>query len=213
MKVTVIGAAGTVGSSVVDEALSRGQDVTAVVRRADGSVDLPGAVKVRVADAGKVEDVVALGAGQDVVISAIRSATSDVEEMRATTSSLMDGLAGTGVRLLIVGGAASLAVPGTDGRRVLDDPRFLSPDARRIGEASLAQYNACLSEQRVDWVYVCPPADLVSGRRTGSYRLGHDELLLDQQGRSRLSIADLAVVLLDEALSPRHHRTRITAAY
>ncbi|MFT5357742.1 MAG: hypothetical protein ACI9KE_004979 [Polyangiales bacterium] len=45
------------------------------------------------------------------------------------------------------------------------------------------------------------------------YRLGTDELLLDSEGTSRISMVDLAVALLDEAERPKHHRMRFTAAY
>ena len=125
----------------------------------------------------------------------------------------MQGLAVTGVRPIIVGGAASLVVPGTGGRTVLDDPRFLAPAARHVGEVSLEQYRAYQAEQAVDWAYLSPPALLFAGTRTGRYRLGTDELLLDENGDSRLSMEDLAVVLLDEAERPRHHQVRFTAAY
>jgi putative NADH-flavin reductase len=43
--------------------------------------------------------------------------------------------------------------------------------------------------------------------------LGGDEMVVDSQGTSTLSIEDLAVVVLDEAETPRHHQTRFTAAY
>jgi putative NADH-flavin reductase len=126
---------------------------------------------------------------------------------------LVRGLAVTGSRLLIVGGAASLVVPGTPGTTVMDDPRYLSPAARHIGETSFEQYRACLGEERVDWAYVSPPADLFAGTGTGAYRLGTDELLVDVDGKSRISIDDLASVVLNEAERPRHHRIRFTAAY
>jgi len=213
VRITVFGAAGKVGRRVVSESLLRGHEVTAVVRDPSRLDELPAGVNVLAGDAENVDDVVAFSYGQDVVINATRSATSDEGQVVRTTTTLMDGLSRTGVRLLIVGGAASLTVPGTDGRAVIDDPRFLSPSARRIGQASLAQYRVCLAETRVDWAYLSPPASLVTGERTGHYRLGSDELLLDCDSNSRISVEDLAVVLLDEAETPRHHQTRFTAAY
>jgi len=65
----------------------------------------------------------------------------------------------------------------------------------------------------VDWTYLSPPALLEPGERTGAYRLGGDELLTDARGRSAISMADLAVALLDEAERPRHRRARFTVAY
>lgn len=69
MKITVLGAA---GSRVVAEALSRGHEVTAVERNSAHSNGFPTGVKILTDDAGNVEDVAKISAGQDVVVSAIR---------------------------------------------------------------------------------------------------------------------------------------------
>ncbi len=213
MKITVLGAAGSAGSRVVAEALSRGHEVTAVVRNSTGFNNLPTGVKVLTGDAGNVEDVAKISAGQDVVISAIRPVPGNKSETVATTNALMDGLAQTGVRLLVVGGAATLTVPGAGGKTVIEDSNFLPVSARHIGKASADQLEACLPETRVDWVYLSPAAQFAPGERTGNYRLGTDELLLDAEGNSTISMEDLAVVLVDEAERPKHHRTRFTVAY
>ncbi len=213
MKITVLGAAGNVGSRVVAEALSRGHEVTAVVRNLAKANGLSVAVNIRAGDAGSVEDVANVSVGQDIVISAIKPAPGNRSETVATTNALMDGLAQTGVRLLVVGGAATLTIPGTGGKTVIEDPNFLPVSARQVGKASADQLEACRSESRVDWAYLSPPAHLAPGERTGNYRLGADELLLDSEGNSTISMEDLAVVLLDEAEQPRYHRTRFTAAY
>ena len=211
MNFTIFEATGKVGSRVIAEAVARGHAVTAVGRKTDRPDSLPNAVDFRTGDIGNIDDVISLSGGQDVVINATRPA--DPKDAKLTTREFMNGLAETQVRTLIVGGAATLAVPGTDGKTVLDDPRYLSPAFRHVGEASLAQYRVCIDEHRVDWTYLSPPASLFAGSRTGHYRLGTDELLLDADGNSRLSMEDLAVVLLDEAERPRHQHMRFTAAY
>jgi putative NADH-flavin reductase len=213
MKIVVLGAAGNVGSRVVIEALSRGHEVTAVVRNLSRSKGLPTTAKVRTGDVGNVDDVANVSVGQDVVISAIKPTPNNKSETVATTNALMDGLAQTGVRLLVVGGAATLAVPGTGGKTVIEDSNFLPVAARHVGKASADQLEACRLESRVDWAYLSPPAQLAPGERTGKYRLGSDELLLDDKGNSSISMEDLAVALVDEAERPKHHRIRFTAAY
>ena len=75
------------------------------------------------------------------------------------------------------------------------------------------QFEACRAEARVDWAYLSPPAQMAPGERTGNYRVGTNELLLDAEGNSTISTEDLAVVLLDEAEQPKHHRAGFTAAY
>lgn len=197
---------------MVAEALSRGHEVTAVVRDPARFAELPAAARPRAADARNVEDVARLAAGQDVVISATRPAAGREHELVTTTKALLSGLAGTGVRLLVVGGAATLTVPGTGGLTVVEDPAF--PAAwRDIALACADQLAACRAETRADWAYLSPPALLEPGERTGEYRSGTDELLVDAQGESRISMEDLAVALLDEAERPRRHRTRFTVGY
>jgi len=213
MKITIIGAAGKAGSRLVSEALSRGHEVTAVVRNPTASNNLPTGIKVLTHDAGNDQDVARISAGQDVVISAIRPLPGKKSESISTTQSLMEGLAQTGVRLLIVGGAATLTVPGSGGKTVLEDANFLPVSARPIGQASAEQLETCFAETRVDWAYLSPAAQFAPGTRTGNYRLGRDELLLDGKGNSTLSMEDAAVVLIDEAERPKHHRVRFTAAY
>ncbi len=211
MQITVFGATGQVGSRVVVEALVRGHKVTAVARDPSRQSELPDVVELSRGDIADVDDVIALTDGRDMVVNATRSETR-VDAVHGTRE-FMRGLATTGVRSLIVGGAATLTVPGTSGRTVLDDARYLSPSFRHVGEVSRDQYRTCLAEKTVDWAYLSPPANLFPGTRTGNYRIGTDELLLDADGQSRISMEDLAVVILDEAECPRHHRTRFTAAY
>ncbi|MBA2318391.1 MAG: NAD(P)H-binding protein [Euzebyales bacterium] len=213
MRITVFGAAGNVGSRVVAEALSRGHEVTAVVRDPARFGELHAAADARAGDAGNVEDVAELSAGQDVVITATRPAAGSENELVATTKALLAGLALTGVRLLVVGGAATLTVPGAGGTTVIDDPNFVPAAARDIALACADQLETCRAEAGVDWAYLSPAALLEPGERTGKYRLGTDELLVDAEGNSTISMEDLAAALLDEAERPNHHRTRFTAAY
>lgn len=213
MKITILGASGNAGSRLVAEAQSRGHEVTAVVRNESAINNLPTGINIITGDAANVDDVVRVSTSQDVVISAIRPASGRESDMISTTQSLMDGLAQTGVRLLVVGGAATLTVPGTDGKTVLEDSNYLPIFARHIGKASAEQLEVCLAETRVDWAYLSPAADFAPGERTGNFRLGSDELLVDAEGVSKISMEDAAVVLINEAERPSHQRTRFTAAY
>ncbi|MCT7377814.1 NAD(P)-dependent oxidoreductase [Chelativorans salis] len=212
MRITVFGATGNVGRHVVAEALERGHDVTAVTRDPARSADLPAAATARSGNAANADHVATLSAGQDLVISATRPASGSEPELVATAEALLDGLARTGVRLLLVGGAGSLIVPDTGGCLV-DDPRYISAGFRDIALACCDQLEVCRVDTAVDWAYLSPPALLEPGDRTGRFRLGGDELLVDAAGRSGISVADLAVALLDEAERPRHRRARFTVAY
>jgi putative NADH-flavin reductase len=163
MKITILGATGNAGSRLVAEAQSHGHEVTAVVRNESVINDLPAGVKILTGDAANAADVSKVSAGQDLVISAIRPASGHESDMTSTTRSLMDGLAQSGMRLLVVGGAATLTVPGTDGKTVLEDSNYLPVFARHIGKASAEQFDVCLAETRVDWAYLSPAADFALG--------------------------------------------------
>ena len=213
MKITVLGAAGNVGRRVVAEAVARGHDVSAVVRDASKFADLPSGAVSKIGDATDAADVAKLTAGQDVVVNATRPPADDSAQVRASTKALMDGVAANDTRLIVVGGAATLTVPGSGGRTVMEDANYLPVSARHIGRASADQYEACRTEERVDWAYLSPPASLAPGLRTGQYRIGADELVVDSEGNSRISIEDLAVALVDEIEVPRHRQRRFTVAY
>ncbi|MEV0680750.1 NAD(P)H-binding protein [Actinosynnema sp. NPDC050436] len=202
MRITVFGAAGGVGSRVVAEASRRGHDVVAVSRKARAGF--------QVGDARVPADVTRLGTGQDVVISATRPVDGQERELAVAAKALLEGVRPTGARLLLVGGASSLVRP--DGVLVQDAPDFPA-SLRPIALACTAQLDAVREEVAVDWAYLSPPVVLEPGTRTGAYRLGRDDLVVDGDGNSSVSLEDLAVALLDEVERPRHHRVRFTVGY
>ncbi|WP_406230901.1 NAD(P)-dependent oxidoreductase [Nocardia sp. NBC_01009] len=211
MRITVFGAAGDVGSRVVAEALARGHEVVAVVRDPARAAAVPSGAELRTGDASNPADVEMLGAAADVMITATRPASGREHELPALTTVLLAGSARTGVRLLVVGGASTLTVPGTDGAMLHEIPDFPA-DLQPIAQACADQLAICRADADADWTYVSPPAELVPGQRTGAYRLGADELLAGAEGISTISMEDFAVALLDEAERPAHSRTRFTVA-
>ncbi|PSL58495.1 hypothetical protein B0I31_101714 [Saccharothrix carnea] len=197
MWITVFGAFGSVGRRVAEEARRRGHEVTAVSRRSGAGGE--------VGDARVVADVVRLSAGRDLVISATRPVDGREGELVEATRALLAGVARTGVRLLVVGGAATLVTP--QGHTVEEAPDF--PDGLKpIARACAEQLAVCRADRVADWTYLSPPAVLEPGGRTGVFRLGGDE-----QVGTTISIEDFAVALLDEAETPKHQRTRFTVGY
>jgi putative NADH-flavin reductase len=215
MRITIFGATGAVGSRTVQEALDRNHEVTAVGRNTErlqalaGSLTAAGALRVRRGDASDAADVARLSLGQDVVISATRPVPGQEEELAIAAKGLVGGLSGSGVRLVIVGGAASLTLPGEPGTLLVDGPGF-PVELRPIALACNEQLDVIRGGDEVDWTYLSPPALLEPGVRTGSYRVGRDELLVGPDGTSYLSMEDFAIALLDEAERPRHRRLRFT---
>jgi putative NADH-flavin reductase len=199
MKIVVFGAGGNLGPVVVEEAKSRGHQVTPVTH-ADADV--------RDADA-----IARVAADHDVAISTIGPGSEgDFRVVVDAVEPFLTGLARAGVpRLIVVGGAATLEV--APGVRLLDQPDFhdeWKPPAQAAADA-LERYRAADTE--VDWVFVSPGAVLEPGERTGAYRTGGDQLLVDEQGNSRITYPDFAIALVDEAERSEHHRERFTAAH
>lgn len=213
MRITVFGATGEIGSRIVTEAQTRGHEVTAVVRTPRPPGALPADVDVRVGDAARAADVAALGAGQDLIVSATRPAPGAEDQLPVMARALLAGAAASGVRLLLVGGSSTLTLPDSGGVAVMDGPDF--PAAwLPIARACAVQLEACRAAgPDTDWAYASPPHLILPGARTGAYRLGGDELVVDGEGESAISMEDFAVALLDEAERPKHHRARFTVAY
>ena len=197
MRITVFGATGAVGREVVAEARARGHEVLPASRSTG-------------ADATDPKQVARLAAGQDLVISATRPQPGHEPQLVAVARALFAGLRGSGVRLLLVGGAATLRRP--DGVLLQEAPDFPA-ELLPIANACADQLAVCRAESGVDWTYLSPPALLEPGPRTGRYRLGADDLVVDESGTSRITNADLAVALLDEAERPKHQLTRFTVGY
>ncbi|MEM7404355.1 MAG: NAD(P)H-binding protein [Pseudomonadota bacterium] len=213
MKIIVFGARGDVGSRVVKEALSRGHDVTAVVRSDAQAKTLPRGVTQCIADVANSERLSALMSGHDLAVSALRPPDGQEGTLVTLTRAVLEAASDARVRVLLVGGAASLKVPDLTGHTVLTAPGFLPAWVKPIAKACQAQYELCAAETETDWTYLCPPAMLTPGARTGHYRLGSDALVVDSGGNSAISMEDFAVALIDEAETPRHHRARFTVAY
>ncbi|MDX6668730.1 MAG: uncharacterized protein QOK04_2110 [Solirubrobacteraceae bacterium] len=211
MKLIVFGATGLLGSRLVDEALRRGHEVTGAARDPSSMSGREGDVRAVPADVTQPDAVARVAQGHDVALSAVtQHERPDV--LVEAAHGLLDGLARAGVRRLVVaGGAGSLRVPS--GQRLMDTPDFheqWKPEARAQAHA-LAAYEQ--AETDVDWVYVSPAALLEPGERTGKYRVGTDELLTDEQGRSRITMEDFAIAMLDEAEYPKHSDERFTVAH
>lgn len=69
------------------------------------------------------------------------------------------------------------------------------------------------AEKELDWTFLSPSAFLVPGERTGKFRLGADQLLIGENGESKISMEDFAIALIDELDNPKHSRERFTVGY
>lgn len=193
MKIAVVCANGKAGKLVVEEAVKRGFDVTAVVRGENKTV-APNVIKKDLFDLTS-SDL----AGFDVVVDAFGAWVPETLPQHSTSlAHLCDILAGSDTRLIVVGGAGSLFVNPEHTTTVAQGPDF--PDAFKPLASAMAAALADLRKRAdVRWTYLSPAADFqAEGERTGSYILGGEELVLNDRGESTISYADYAIALVDE---------------
>jgi uncharacterized protein len=213
MKIVVFGASGAIGRAITAELLARGHTVTAATRSGAPIEGL--VVQVVTGDASDPRSVARLAAGRDAVVSATgprRGAEDPEDSLLGTARGLAEGLRRAGVRrLVVVGGAGSLEV--ASGQRLLDTSEF--PPAWK--PTALAHARTLEEVYReiddLDWTYVSPPGVIGPGDRTGEFRVGGDQLLVGDDGQSRISIPDYAIALVDELEDGEAFRRRITVAY
>lgn len=212
MKIALIGATGFIGSAILKEALAREHDVTALVGHPE---KLASALHLTtlgadVLDGAKLTEQLQ---GHDAVISAFSGhAQSDVYAYYMQgIRSIIDATRDAGVpRLLVVGGAGSLeAAPGL---LVIDTPAFPS-QWKGTAQGALDALHLLKQESALDWTMLSPSAMIAPGQRTGKFRLGGDQLLVNDTGESTISVEDYAAAMIDELERPAHSRQRFTVGY
>jgi putative NADH-flavin reductase len=233
MQIGVIGASGTIGSRVVGEALSRGHHVTAFSRDASQIQDSRPNITWKSLDVTDAEGIAAVLPGLDVLISgfgpgntardpadAVAHAIADPKIYARAATALLTALAShPRVRLIVIGGAASLEVkPGLVWQ---DSPELLHAAIDQLGlprefEAAMHGHRDALNLLRTSnrlWTYFSPAVETDPGERTGRFRIGRDQPVIGADGRSRISAEDAAIALIDEAELPSFLQRRFTIGY
>ena len=202
MKIAVLGASGRAGSEITTELAARGHAVTAIARKPEAIPTVAGVTVVQ-GDASDPAALAALIKGSDVVVSALHF------DIPAVT--LLSALKSAGVpRLLVTGGAASLEV--APGVRLIDTPEF--PEEWKVfAQGGITFLDALKAETEIDWTFFSPAAVIEETPRLGRFRLGTDQLVVDDKGESHIGFSDYAIAMADEVEQHRYSRRRFTAAY
>lgn len=211
MKVAVLGASGWIGSQIVEEAVTRGHQVIALVRN-PSAIERQD-VEVRQLDVLAEQDFAQALQGVDTVIASIGGrAAGNHDVVERSAAKLLEQLPNAGVkRLLWVGGAGSLEVaPGVQLVTVPDFPAEYKDEALAQSQA-LQVFRS--SDSPLNWTFVSPAAEIFPGEKVGQFRVGGDQLLTDAQGHSKISVADFASAMLDELETAKHAKQRISVAY
>lgn len=215
MKVAVIGATGFVGQNLVKELTSRGHQVIAIARNTSTLAD-QAEITAQQVDVNDVQALATAVSGADVVVSAFNAGWTNpnlYNDFLKGSKDIQQAVKAAGVnRLIVIGGAGSLFI---DGNQLVDGPDF--PADYKAGATAARDYlNIIKAEKELNWSFFSPAIEMHPGittGRTGNYRLGLENPVFNEEGRSILSVQDLAVAIVDEVESNKHAQQRFTAAY
>lgn len=215
MKIAVIGATGFVGTSLVNELAERNHNVLGISRTMEIQTD---AITFKSIDVFNTDQLAESVKACDVVVSAYNPGWSKnpaiYDNYIKGAQSIQQAVKLAGViRFIVIGGAGSLYT--AEGVQLVDTDKV--PEEMKWGAIAARDYlNIIKNEKEIDWVFFSPPKEMHQGvttGRTGQYRLGTDYVIANEQGRSMLSVEDVAVVIADEIEIAKHHQMRFTAAY
>lgn len=214
MKVALIGA-GFVGTALLKELSDRGHEVKVIVRHPEKVTVEGDKVSVVKGDA-LVDDLSSLLKGSDAVVSAYNAGWTNpnlYNDFIEGSKAIQQSVKASGVkRFIVIGGAGSLYI---DGKQLVDGPHF--PAEYKAGATAARDYLNILKEEKaLDWTFFSPAIEMhqgTSGERKGTYRTELESPVFNAEGRSILSVEDLALVIADELEDPKHIGRRFTAAY
>ena len=205
MKIAVVAANGKAGQLIVEEAVKRGHDVTAIVR-SENKTQAQHLLKKDLFDLIK-EDL----AGYDVVATAFGAWTPETLPLHSKSiEHFNDLLAGTNTRFLVVGGAGSLYVDKEKKVRLVDTAEFPA-EYKPLASAQADELDLLRTKKDLNWTFVSPAAEFIpDGTRTGEYILAGDFFTVNEAGESKISYADYAIAFVDEIESGKHIQERIS---
>ena len=204
VKVAVIGATGSIGGKVVDEASSRGLEVVAVARDPAKIAAKPG-VEAKAGDANDPKSLAEALKGADAVIVSVKWASADVDK-------LIEGIRASGVKkALFVVGCGTLM--RDDGRLHFNHAAEANGVPPPPIVPAVRAMNAIKAADDLEWTLVSCPMYIASGERKGAFRLGGTHMIFEDDGNSRISEDDFAVAMVDEVQEPHFGRKQVGVAY
>ncbi|MEU1661281.1 NAD(P)H-binding protein [Streptomyces griseofuscus] len=209
-KILIIGGTGYTGANVAAEAVARGHQVASYARSAPKS-PVDGVSYTQ----GAAEDAVRLVPGRDAVVAALSPRGDLVGRLLGLYQDIAAAANAAGARLIVIGGFSSLRpAPGEPRFAEGDVPEQFRSEAREMD--AIREWLTTAAPGSLDWTLISPAGGYgawAAGERTGSYRVGGEVALLDEQGRSEISGADFALAVVDEIERDAHPRAHISIAY
>lgn len=216
MKIAVIGATGLVGNATVQELASRGHEVVGFARNVEKvfKAENVQAVQTDV----NAEDFAEKLAGFDAVVSAFNGGWANpnlAEDTERGLASILNAAKVANVPyLLVIGGAGSLYV--APNVQLVDTPNF-PPEVFPAANVVRNLLTELKGRRDINWAFLSPAAmfsvNPLSFEKTGKYRLGKDDVLLNADGSpADITVPDLAVAIADDVEQKAHLFSRFTVA-
>ncbi len=207
MKIGVIGASGKAGNLIVKEAVGRGHEVTAIVRNEYTNNDQGVSILKKDIFNLTAEDIKDF----DILINAFGSAPGQehlhVEAGRVLIEILKNV---PKIKLVVVGGAGSLFVNEEKTVRLMDTKDFPA-EYKATAQSQGRNLEDLQKTENIKWTFISPAIFFnPAGKRTGSYKAGKDNVIVNAKGESYISYADYAIAVLDEIENPKHVNQRFT---
>ena len=214
-KVAVIGATGFVGTQVVKELANRGYSVEAIVRDIS-KVSENTNVTAKSVNVNNTDELAEALQGNDAVINTFNAGWTNpnlYNDFLNGSRNIEKAVEKSGVkRFITVGGAGSLFI---DGNQIVDGSDF--PADIKPGALAARDYlNEIKQNETLDWTFFSPAIEMhpgTAGIRKGVYRTALENPVFDENGRSVLSVEDVAVALVDELEQNKFLKKRFTAGY
>lgn len=214
MKIGIIGATGMAGQEIYREAVTRGEDTSAIVRDGAKARQMFGA-NAQIIEKDAFDLSAADLAGFDAIVDAFGTSPEQADSHNDLVRQLVAAAPSSSPdspRLLFILGAGSLINPAT-GKLALEDIKNIPGSEHWIAIpiAALAQLEYLRTVDTAEWVGISPQMTFAPGPATVP-RLGTDTLLTAADGTSRTSSGTMAVAVLDELQKPAHRNMRFTVS-
>ncbi|MGL4582550.1 MAG: NAD(P)-dependent oxidoreductase [Flavobacterium sp.] len=217
INIVLIGATGYVGSAILNELIHRQYNITAIARNTTSvsNSTLVKKVALDITDKAKLIDALK---GADIVISAFNAGWTNpnlYNDFTTGANAIHEAVREARVsRLIVIGGAGTLYIK--PGLQLVDTPDF--PDFIKPGATAVRDYfeNTLSQEQAFRWTYFSPAIEMnpqTPGKRTGHYRIGNNTPVYDSECRSRISVEDVAVAIVDEVDNNQFKNRQFTIGY
>lgn len=200
MKLLVFGATGGTGQAVLEQAIARGDGVTAFVRRPEALAEVSGAagdrLRIQPGDVRDAEAVRAITPGHDAVISALGAGLGKSDLREVGTRHIIEAMRAAGLRRLI--SVSSLGIGASRDNMPGLVRWVIVPLILRHGFADHERQEQVIRDSGLDWTIV-RPAGLTNGAHTGVYQQGFPPGHTRIRGQiSRADVADFMLKALDD---------------